>query len=61
MQGILGKKLGMTQIYEEDGTAVPVTVIKAGPCLVVQTKDERARRLPGGAARPGRRPRRRRT
>jgi large subunit ribosomal protein L3 len=38
MQGILGKKLGMTQIYEEDGTAVPVTVVKAGPCLVVQRK-----------------------
>jgi len=38
MQGILGKKLGMTQIYEEDGTAVPVTVVKAGPCLVVQVK-----------------------
>lgn len=42
MQGILGKKLGMTQIYMEDGTAVPVTVVKAGPCLVVQVKgDER--------------------
>lgn len=39
MQGILGKKLGMTQIYEDDGTAVPVTVVKAGPCLVVQVKD----------------------
>lgn len=39
MQGILGKKLGMTQIYEEDGTAVPVTVVKAGPCLVVQVKE----------------------
>lgn len=39
MQGILGKKLGMTQIYEEDGTARPVTVVKAGPCLVVQVKD----------------------
>lgn len=38
MQGILGRKLGMTQIYEEDGTAVPVTVVKAGPCLVVQVK-----------------------
>lgn len=38
MQGILGRKLGMTQIYEEDGTAVPVTVLKAGPCLVVQRK-----------------------
>jgi len=40
MQGILGTKLGMTQIYEEDGTAIPVTVVKAGPCLVVQTKSE---------------------
>jgi large subunit ribosomal protein L3 len=40
MQGILGKKLGMTQIDMEDGTAVPVTVVKAGPCLVVQVKDE---------------------
>ena len=39
MQGILGKKLGMTQIYVEDGTAIPVTVVKAGPCLVVQVKD----------------------
>ncbi len=38
MQGILGKKIGMTQIFEEDGTAVPVTVVKAGPCLVVQLK-----------------------
>lgn len=38
MQGILGRKLGMTQIYVADGTAIPVTVIKAGPCLVVQRK-----------------------
>ncbi|MEA2559617.1 MAG: large subunit ribosomal protein [Acidobacteriota bacterium] len=38
MEGILGKKLGMTQIYAADGTAVPVTVIQAGPCLVVQRK-----------------------
>ncbi len=38
MEGILGKKLGMTQIYAEDGTVVPVTVIQAGPCLVVQRK-----------------------
>jgi large subunit ribosomal protein L3 len=38
MDGILGKKLGMTQIYADDGTAVPVTVIQAGPCLVVQRK-----------------------
>lgn len=38
MEGILGKKLGMTQIYLDDGTAVPVTVVQAGPCLVVQRK-----------------------
>lgn len=38
MEGILGKKLGMTQIFTADGTAVPVTVVKAGPCLVVQLK-----------------------
>jgi large subunit ribosomal protein L3 len=38
MEGILGRKVGMTQIYVEDGTAIPVTVIKAGPCLVVQVK-----------------------
>jgi large subunit ribosomal protein L3 len=36
--GILGRKLGMTQIFLPDGTAVPATVIKAGPCVVVQTK-----------------------
>jgi large subunit ribosomal protein L3 len=38
MDGILGRKVGMTQIYVADGTVVPVTVIKAGPCLVVQRK-----------------------
>ncbi len=38
MNGILGKKLGMTQIFDDDGTVVPVTVVKAGPCLVVQRK-----------------------
>jgi large subunit ribosomal protein L3 len=38
MEGILGRKLGMTQIFVEDGTVIPVTVIKAGPCLVVQVK-----------------------
>ncbi len=35
MEGILGRKLGMTQIFTEDGTVVPVTVIEAGPCVVV--------------------------
>jgi large subunit ribosomal protein L3 len=38
VQGILGKKLGMTQIFAEDGNAVPVTVIEAGPCYVTQVK-----------------------
>jgi large subunit ribosomal protein L3 len=36
--GILGKKIGMTQVYRPDGQAVPVTLLKAGPCLVVQRK-----------------------
>ncbi len=38
MVGILGKKLGMTQIYLEDGKVCPVTVVEAGPCCVVQVK-----------------------
>ena len=37
-KAILGKKLGMTQIFAEDGTLIPVTVIQAGPCSVVQKK-----------------------
>lgn len=40
IKGILGKKIGMTQVFEEDGSAVPVTVIKAGPCWVTQVKTE---------------------
>ncbi|MBN2684277.1 MAG: 50S ribosomal protein L3 [Pontiellaceae bacterium] len=39
MKGLIGKKLGMTSVYNENGTAVPVTVIEAGPCVVVQRKD----------------------
>ncbi|GAA4723658.1 50S ribosomal protein L3 [Brevibacillus fulvus] len=39
-KGILGKKLGMTQVFGPNGTAVPVTVIEAGPCVVLQKKDE---------------------
>ena len=35
---IIGRKLGMTQVFETDGTVVPATVIKAGPCVVVQAK-----------------------
>lgn len=38
-KGIIGKKLGMTQIFLEDGTRVPVTVVQAGPCVVVQKKN----------------------
>lgn len=38
IQGLIGKKLGMTQMYTDDGRVIPVTVIKAGPCLVVQKK-----------------------
>jgi large subunit ribosomal protein L3 len=36
--GIIGKKVGMTQVFAEDGAIVPVTVIQAGPCLIVQKK-----------------------
>ncbi len=36
--GILGKKIGMTQVYRPDGQAVPVTLLKTGPCTVVQRK-----------------------
>jgi large subunit ribosomal protein L3 len=38
MNGLLGKKLGMTQVFDEAGDIVPVTVIQAGPCVVVQKK-----------------------
>ena len=36
--GILGTKLGMTQIFDDEGNAIPVTVIEAGPCVVTQVK-----------------------
>jgi large subunit ribosomal protein L3 len=38
VEGIIGKKLGMTQVWDENGEVIPVTVIKAGPCVVVQKK-----------------------
>ncbi|MCL4456931.1 MAG: 50S ribosomal protein L3 [Nitrospirae bacterium] len=38
MTGIIGKKLGMTQVFTEDGKMVPVTVVEAGPCCVIQVK-----------------------
>lgn len=40
MLGIIGKKLGMTQIFLEDGRAIPVTAVLAGPCAIVQKKTE---------------------
>jgi large subunit ribosomal protein L3 len=40
MSGLLGKKIGMTRIFDEDGDMVPVTVIEAGPCYVTQIKTE---------------------
>jgi len=38
--GLLGRKIGMTQIFQEDGTIVPVTVLECGPCTVLQLKTE---------------------
>ena len=37
-KGLIGKKLGMTQIFDEKGNVIPVTLIEAGPCAVVQKK-----------------------
>lgn len=38
VEGLIGKKIGMTEVFDEAGNAVPVTVIQAGPCVVVQKK-----------------------
>lgn len=46
IQGIIGKKIGMTQVFTDDGLVIPVTLIQAGPCLVIQRKS-----LPGQAVR----------
>jgi large subunit ribosomal protein L3 len=40
VEGIIGRKVGMTQVYADDGRAIPVTVIAAGPCVVVQRKSK---------------------
>jgi large subunit ribosomal protein L3 len=40
--GLIGRKLGMTRVFAEDGTAVPVTVIEAGPCHVLHVREEQA-------------------
>jgi large subunit ribosomal protein L3 len=49
--GLIGRKLGMTRVFSADGTAVPVTVIEAGPCHVVQVRDGGVQ-LGFGARRP---------
>ena len=51
--GLIGRKLGMTRVFAEDGTAVPVTVIEAGPCRVVRSADGRVQ-LGYGALRASR-------
>ncbi len=56
MEGILGKKLGITRIFNEKGVSLPVTVIEAGPCTVVQKKEKGSRgqqALQLGFASPG--------
>lgn len=40
MAGLIGKKVGMTRVYDEEGAAVPVTVVEAGPCPVLQVKTQ---------------------
>ena len=40
IKGILGNKLGMTQVFDEQNRVVPVTVVKAGPCVVTQVRTE---------------------
>jgi large subunit ribosomal protein L3 len=40
VEGLIGKKIGMTQVFDEKGNVVPVTVIKAGPCTVIQKKTD---------------------
>ena len=38
MKGLIGKKVGMTQVYDEKGVLIPVTVVQAGPCVVTGGK-----------------------
>ena len=40
MSGLIGKKVGMTSMYDENGKNIPCTVIQAGPCVVTQVKTE---------------------
>ena len=45
MSGIFGKKIGMISVYKAEGTAVPCTLIEAGPCVVTQVKTVEKERL----------------
>ena len=38
MKGLIGRKVGMTQVYDEKGVLIPVTVVQAGPCVVTDVK-----------------------
>ncbi|MGB9893507.1 MAG: 50S ribosomal protein L3, partial [Candidatus Saccharicenans sp.] len=38
VEGIIGRKVGMTQVFDEEGNIIPVTIIKAGPCTIIQKK-----------------------
>ena len=42
VSGILGKKIGMTQIFDDNGTVHPITVLKVGPCVITQLKTMKA-------------------
>lgn len=44
-KGLIGKKIGMTQIFDENGNVIPVTVVEAGPCVITQKKNNRKRWL----------------
>ena len=43
MRGLIGKKIGMTRIFNESGHVVPVTVVQAGPCIITQVKNTKKR------------------
>jgi len=47
IRGILGKKLGMTRIFDDDGNVIPVTVVEAGPCFVLALQEEPAKVMLG--------------
>ena len=40
MDGLIGRKVGMTQVFEDNGLAIPCTVLRVGPCVVVQRRDK---------------------